>query len=480
MTKVLKYGSLFALATLISRVTGLLRDVFLANRFGVGVEFDAYSIAIAFPFLLRRAFAEGAMTSAFIPLYKEKPDKNEFASAVVTSLGIVTIGLTIFVEIFPQFVPALLASGANMETKLLAAELARISMPFIVFIFLWAVLYAIQNTSERFFFPALSPMFMNLGIILGVISCEFFSPRIVGPTLGFTLGGAAMFLSLIPGARKAGFSYRPTFAGVRDFFKLFFPALLAMTVSEFNVLIDVNVAALVGPGSVSILQYANRFYQLPFGVFGVAISTVILPLMSGEGESGRQHLKDAMRTTFFLSIPSTVGLMVLSERLIVLVYQHGAFTHSDAIKTATALLFYSIGLPFYSMMALLSRTRHAKKDMKLPFKATVISFASNAVLDFALGLTLKTAGIALATAFSGIIGAAYLLFRIRPDFDMKHFQKVQLSSFVMGAVLMVLDRVSPSRLFTIALVMLGMIVYLSLCLVLKVEEAYQLFKFIRK
>ncbi|KAF2957497.1 murein biosynthesis protein MurJ [Thermotoga sp. Ku-13t] len=479
MTKVLKYGSLFALATLISRVTGLLRDVFLANRFGVGVEFDAYSIAIAFPFLLRRAFAEGAMTSAFIPLYKEKPDKNEFASAVVTSLGIVTIGLTIFVEIFPQIVPALLASGANTETKLLAAKLARISMPFVVFIFLWAVLYAIQNTSERFFFPALSPMFMNLGIILGVISCKFFNPRIVGPTVGFTLGGAVMFLSLISGARKAGFSYRPTFAGVRDFFKLFFPALLAMTVSEFNVLIDVNVAALVGPGSVSILQYANRFYQLPFGVFGVAISTVILPLMSGDAENS-QHLKDAMRTTFFLSIPSTVGLMVLSERLIVLVYQHGAFTHSDAIKTATALLFYSLGLPFYSMMALLSRTCHAKKDMKLPFKATVISFVSNAVLDFVLGLTFKTAGIALATALSGVIGMAYLLLKIRPDFDVKHFQRVLFSSFVMGTMLMVLDHVSPSRLFTIALVMLGVIVYLSLCLVLKVEEAHQLFKFIRK
>lgn len=479
MTKVLKYGSLFALATLISRVTGLLRDVFLANRFGVGVEFDAYSIAIAFPFLLRRAFAEGAMTSAFIPLYKEKPDKNEFASAVITSLGIVTIGLTVFVEIFPQIVPALLASGANAETKLLAAKLARISMPFVVFIFLWAVLYAIQNAGERFFFPALSPMFMNLGIILGVISCEFFNPRIVGPTVGFTLGGAVMLLSLIPGARKAGFSYRPTFAGVRDFFKLFFPALLAMTVSEFNVLIDVNVAALVGPGSVSILQYANRFYQLPFGVFGVAISTVILPLMSGETENS-QHLKDAMRTTFFLSIPSTVGLTVLSERLIVLVYQHGAFTHSDAIKTATALLFYSLGLPFYSMMALLSRTCHAKKDMKLPFKATVISFVSNAVLDFVLGLTFKTAGIALATALSGAIGMAYLLFKIRPDFDVKHFQKVLLSSFVMGAVLMVLDHVSALRLFTIALVMLGTIAYLSLCLVLKVEEAHQLFKFIRK
>lgn len=479
MTKILRYGTLFAIATFISRLTGLIRDVLLANRFGVGIEFDAYSIAIAFPFLLRRAFAEGAMTSAFVPLYKEKGNSNEFASAVITTLGIVTISLTLVVEFFPGIVPFFLASGASVEIKTLASKLARISTPFVVFIFLWAVLYAVQNSSERFFFPALSPVFMNIGIIFGVLFCEFFNPKIVGPTIGFTLGGAAMMMSLLPGARKVGFSYKPTFTGVRDFFKLFFPALLAMTVSEFNVLIDVNVASLVGPGSVSVLQYANRFYQLPFGVFGVAVSTVVLPLMAGEEES-QNHLRDAMKTTFFLSIPSTIGLVVLSERLTVLVYQHGAFTHSDALRTATALLFYSIGLPFYSIMALLSRVCHAKKDMKLPFKATVISFISNAVLDFVLGLTLKTAGIALATALSGVIGSAYLIFKLRPEIDMKYFQKVLLCSVAMGFALLMLEQLSTSRLFTLFLVAIGATIYIALCLMLKIEEAQQLIKFIRR
>lgn len=479
MTKILRYGTLFAIATFISRLTGLIRDVLLANKFGVGIEFDAYSIAIAFPFLLRRAFAEGAMTSAFVPLYKEKGNSNEFASAVITTLGIVTISLTLAVEFFPGIVPFFLASGASVEIKALASKLARISTPFVIFIFLWAVLYAVQNSSERFFFPALSPVFMNIGIIFGVLVCEFFNPRIVGPTIGFTLGGAAMMLSLLPGARKVGFSYKPTFTGVQDFFKLFFPALLAMTVSEFNILIDVNVASLVGPGSVSVLQYANRFYQLPFGVFGVAVSTVVLPLIAG-GEEPQNHLRDAMKTTFFLSIPSTIGLVVLSERLTVLVYQHGAFTHSDALRTATALLFYSIGLPFYSIMALLSRTCHAKKDMKLPFKATVISFISNAVLDFVLGLTLKTAGIALATALSGVTGSAYLIFKLRPEIDMKYFQKVLLCSAAMGFALLILEQLSTSRLFTLFLVAIGATIYIALCLMLKIEEAQQLIKFIRR
>ncbi|HEY8543031.1 MAG TPA: lipid II flippase MurJ, partial [Pseudothermotoga sp.] len=130
----LKYGTLFAIATLISRVTGLLRDVLLAHKFGAGIEFDAYVIAISFPFLLRRAFAEGAMTSAFVPLYNEKNKSNEFASSVITVLGIVTVSLTVLVEIFPGIVPTLLSGGANEQTRVLVLLLARISMPFIVFI----------------------------------------------------------------------------------------------------------------------------------------------------------------------------------------------------------------------------------------------------------------------------------------------------------------------------------------------------------
>lgn len=480
MTKMMKYGVLFAIATLISRATGLIRDVLLAHEFGTGIEFDAYVVAISSPFLLRRAFAEGAMTSAFVPLYNEKNKSNEFASAVITTLGIVTVSLTVLIEIFPKIVPALLSSGADKETQDLTAVLSRISMPFIVFIFLWAVLYAIQNSHNRFFLPAVSPTLMNIGVIAGTLLARVFDPPIVGPTLGFTIGGLLMFVSLIPGSRKVGFSYRPSFSGVEEFLKLFFPALLAMTVSEFNVLIDVNVASMLGPGSVSAMQYANRFYQLPFGVFGVAMATVVLPMMVNESDQSQAHLFESIKLSLFLTIPSMFGLMALSKRLIVLVYQHGAFTHQDAIITSKVLFYYSLGLPLYSIMAVLSRGFHAKKDMKTPFKATLIAFVVNAVLDFVLGLTFNVSGIALATSIAGFAGMTYLVFKAKPRFDPMHLSKVIGASVVMIVVISLLSLFSDSRFFTIVLVLIGMLVYAIACKVFKIPEISEILKLVRR
>ncbi|HOJ88107.1 MAG TPA: murein biosynthesis integral membrane protein MurJ [Pseudothermotoga sp.] len=480
MTQMLRYGTLFAIATMISRVTGLLRDVLLAHKFGAGIEFDAYVVAISFPFLLRRAFAEGAMTSAFVPLYNEKNKSNEFASSVITVLGVVTVSLTLLIEIFPQIVPMLLSSGAGEQTKRLTISLARISMPFVVFIFLWAVLYAIQNSHNIFFIPAVSPTLMNVGVILGTLFANVFDTRIVGPTVGFTLGGFFMFVCLVPGARRVGFKYKPSFEGIQEFLKLFFPALLAMTVSEFNVLIDVNVASLLGPGNVSAMQYANRFYQLPFGVFGVAMATVVLPMMVNESEQFEKHLFDSVKLSLFLTIPSMMGLMILSERLIALVYQHGAFTHQDTITTSTVLFYYSIGLPLYSIMAVLSRACHAKKDMRTPFKATLISFVVNAILDFALGLSLGVAGIAAATSVAGFCGMLYLAYKVKPKLDWFHTARILGASIVMGVVLLVLSFYYNSRLFTIVLVLLGMAIYMLMCKVLRISELEELFKLVRR
>lgn len=480
MTQMLKYGALFAIATLISRVTGLLRDVLLAHKFGAGVEFDAYVVAISFPFLLRRAFAEGAMTSAFVPLYNEKNKSNEFASSVITVLGIVTISLTILIEIFPQIVPVLLSSGANEQTKILTSSLARISMPFVVFIFLWAVLYAIQNSHNIFFVPALSPTLMNVGVILGTVFADFFGTKVLGPTVGFTLGGFLMFISLIPGSRRVGFKYKPRFEGIQEFLKLFFPALLAMTVSEFNVLIDVNVASLLGPGNVSAMQYANRFYQLPFGVFGVAMATVVLPMMVNDAERFERHLFDSVKLSLFLTVPSMLGLMALSKRLIILVYQHGAFTYQDTLRTTVVLFYYSIGLPLYSIMAVLSRACHAKKDMKTPFKATVISFIVNGILDFVLGLTLGIAGIALATTVAGFCGMIYLIHKVKPKFDWPHLAKVLFASFVMTCSILILSIYNQSRVFTILLVLFGMSIYVLMCRLLRLPELKELFKLVRR
>ncbi|AEH50959.1 murein biosynthesis integral membrane protein MurJ [Pseudothermotoga thermarum] len=480
MTEIVKYGALFALATLISRFTGLVRDVLLANKFGAGSEFDAYVIAISFPFLLRRAFAEGAMTSAFVPLYNEKKDKNKFASAVITCLGLTTLTIVLVVEIYPKLVPLILATKAKPEVFTLATFLARISVPFIFFIFLWAVLYSIQNSHNVFFIPALSPVMMNIGIICGTIFSKLFDPPILGPTLGFTVGGALMFLTLVPGTLRLGFKYKPTFQGFSEFLKLFFPALIAMTVSEFNVMIDVNVASFLGPGNVSILQYANRFYQLPFGVFGVAMSTVVLPLMSYDKERYDEHLKNSLQLSLFLTLPSMVGLVVLSKRLMILVYQHGAFTHEDAVKTGFVLLFYSLGLPIYSIVAVLSRACHSKKNMRTPFVATVLSFLVNAIMDFVLGLTIGINGIAVATTLAGFCSMIYLWLKVKPKVDLVHVIKISLASIIMGIFVLTLSFLNASRLYTIVLVFCGMLAYMVLSKVFKLREFEEFFKLLRR
>ncbi len=480
MTEIVRYGALFSIATLISRFTGLIRDMLLANKFGTSIEFDAYVIAISFPFLLRRAFAEGAMTSAFVPLYTEKSDKNEFASAVITSLGLATLIITLAVEIYPGLVPLILASGARSEIRELAAYLSRISMPFIVFIFLWAVLYSIQNSHNIFFLPAVSPIMMNIGIIFGTVFSNFFSPPILGAALGFTAGGALMFLMLIPGSVRLGFKYKPTFKGFDEFLRLFFPALLAMAVSEFNVLVDVNVASLLGPGNVSVLQYANRFYQLPFGVFGVAMSTVVLPLMSSDKKRREQHLTNSLHLSLFLTLPSMMGLVVLSKQLMVLVYQHGAFTHEDAVKTGSVLLFYSLGLPVYSLLAVLTRSCHARKNMKTPFIATVLSFVVNATLDFLLGLIFGVKGIALATTFAGICSTIYLWIKIKPQIDFAHVTRILFCSLVMGFAVWTISLLYQSRTFTLVLVLLGVVAYLALSKILKLKEVDEFVKLLRR
>lgn len=175
-----------------------------------------------------------------------------------------------------------------------------------------------------------------------------------------------------------------------------------------------------------------------------------------------------------------LGLMALSKRLIILVYQHGAFTYQDTLRTSVVLFYYSIGLPLYSIMAVLSRACHAKKDMKTPFKATVISFIVNGILDFVLGLTLGIAGIALATTIAGFCGMIYLIYKVKPKFDWPHLAKVLFASFVMTCSILILSIYNQSRVFTILLVLFGMSIYVLMCRLLKLPELKELFKLVRR
>lgn len=459
----------FSLGTFFSRITGLFRDMILAGTFGASSVLDAYYIAIIFPFFLRRTFAEGAMSSAFLPIYnqlKTREEKENFASAVLTSLGLFTVAIVAFSEVFPYLMVTLFATGAEENTKTLAASLLRITSPFITIVFVWAVFYSIHNSSHRYFLPALTPMFSNLGVILGGLTGS-----VKWAAAGFTLGGLTGLIVLLPW--KEGFRYRPSFKGLSYFYKLFFATFLTMAVSQITTIVDVNVASFLDPGSLSLIQLSSRLYQLPLGIFGVAVSTVALSTLS-QTEDYEKDLKDFVLKNLFLTLPSSIGLFVLSERLISLLFGYGAFTTEAAKRAAEILSMYAVGLCFVSMFQLLSRAHHAQKKVKLPFKATLLVSFMNIVLDIVLGFTMGAKGIALATSLSYMTGFFFLFFKTRLSFDVQ-ILKIIAASTVMGTTLSFAKGFLPGRAGTIVLVLLGIAVYFAAGKILRIKEIKEIF-----
>lgn len=444
---------LFSLATFLSRILGLLRDILFANYFGVSYQLDAYFIAIMFPFFLRKVFGEGAMSSAFVPLYSEKEDKDKFLSSVINGFTIIIILIIILAYIYPQSIVNLFGAGSSIETKLLAKKLIYITAPSILFIFLWAISYSIYNTKDRFFWPALTPAISNVTIIVGIIFSKKFG--IIAPTMGFLLGTILMFLSLIKVIIKH--KYHFTLKYFPEFLRYFFPTFLTMTVSQLNTIVDMNIASFYDKGSISYLQYASRFYLLPYGLFAVSVSTVVLSKISNERENFGRHMNEALKTTLLLTIPSMVGLAYLSKPIITFFYQHGAFNENDTLITSKILIAYTIGLPFYGIYSTISRGFHAIKNTKIPFYAALIVSISNIILDIILGTKYGPLGVAYATSIAGIVGAIYLII-LTKVFPFVDLLKITLSSIVMLIAIKILN--FDNKFWFIAQVLIGGFVYL--------------------
>lgn len=449
----------FAIATFLSRVLGLVRDMLMASKFGTSWQADAYFVAILFPFFLRRVFGEGAMTSAFVPLYSESEDKDEFLSSVLTSFTVVLAIIVLVVVIFPDIVIYLFSSGAAPQTKELIRTLTRITAPSILFIFWWAITYSIENTRGKFFYPALTPIIPNIVIIVFMLIPGL---GIYGPTWGFLIGEAAAFLALAYPLKRH--KLRFTFRYTRDFLRLFWPSFLAMSISQINSIVDTNVVSYYSKGlggGVSYLQYASRFYMLPYGLFGVAVATVILSTISNDRQNYSKHLRSGITSTLFFTVPAAVGLLVLDEPILRLFYEYGRFTAKDTRITAQVLNAYVVGLPFYGMYSTMARARHAMKDMKTPLKATAIVALTNVVMDLLVGLKYGPVGVALATSVAGIIGFLYLLAK---EENKKLFEKddlyIILSSLLMGISTYYFSSISQRRIWVIPSTIFGALVYL--------------------
>src|SRR5436305_2385212 len=357
------------LAVLSSRVLGLVREMIFAGLFGAGKNLDAFLMAFRVPNLLRDLFAEGALSTAFITTFSKRiavqGDESawQLANKVATLTAVFMSAITLLgIWLAPQFIGLMTWWSWSPEKTELTILLTRVMWPFILLVALAALVMGMLNAKNVSGMPAMASTFFNLGsIIAGVAFGWWFDPRfgsraLIGLAIGTLVGGLWQLTAQFPSLRRVGYRFRPDFVwrdeGVRKVLSLMAPAVIAASAVQVNVLVNSAFAAQLGDGPVSWLNIAFRLMQLPLGLFGVAVATVTLPLVSRSAALGntaefRGALAHSLRLVMLLTIPSAIGLAMLAEPIISVIYQHGRFTADATHQTAGALRFYAIGLVGY-------------------------------------------------------------------------------------------------------------------------------------
>jgi len=415
-------SGVIAVAVMCSRVLGLIREMLFAGLFGTALM-GIFTVAFRAPNLLRDLFAEGALSTAFITVFSGKIEKEGVASAwalaskVLTLVAVFMSVVSILGVIFARPLIGILAMGFDAEDAESVVLLTRIMFPFILLVSLAALAMGMLNSVGKFGVPAMASSFFNIGSILGGaligwwLDPEFGPKALTGLAIGTLLGGSLQFLIQVPSLLRSGFNFRPDFRwldpGIRKILVLMVPSVIAASAVQVNVLVNTSFASFVGTEAVSWLNFAFRLMQLPLGVFGVAVATITLPVVSriAAGEDRRDFgptLGRALRLATFLTLPAAVGLYWLAEPIISLIYQRGEFRPEDTVQTAAALQFYALGLVAYACVKVLSPSFYAidRKwtPMLVSFAAIGINFGLNYLFMFHLGLGHR--GLALATAIS--------------------------------------------------------------------------------
>jgi putative peptidoglycan lipid II flippase len=420
-------------ATMTSRVLGLVREQVFASLLGASRVSDAFVVAFRIPNLLRDLFAEGALSSAFIPAFAEY-DRNRGKDAAyrlantIVALVLVIVGLlTVLGIVFAEQVVAAIAPGLGASSAL-AARLTRIMMPFLLLVSLSAVAMGMLNAQSRFTAPALAPALFNVGSIavgVGLWAAGWPPERaVVGWAMGTILGGLLQLGAQLPALRGVGYRARPTLArgalrepGVRRIGKQMAAAVVGLSATQVNILVNTWFATQEA-GAATWLQYAFRLMQLPLGVFGVAIATV-----AGASVAQRAAARDlpavkttlgsAMRAVAFLNVPSAIGLAILAGPIIGLIYEHGRFDARDTEQTAAALVCYAAGLYAYSGVKVFAPAFYALDEARVPVVASLFGMASNLVLNLTLYPVLGFRGVALGTSLAALANFGVLAFEWR-------------------------------------------------------------------
>jgi putative peptidoglycan lipid II flippase len=414
-------AAVVGLAVLCSRVLGLAREQIFAALFGGGRIMDAFTIAFRIPNLLRDLFAEGALSTAFVTVFSKTAALEDSASAwrlanKVATLATVTLSaITVLGILSAPWLVAVLAPGFDPDKAALTVTLTRVMYPFILLVSLAALVMGMLNARNVFGVPAMASSFFNLGsIVAGVLLGLWLDPHfgqraILGLAIGTLIGGALQLLVQLPALHAQGYTWRPDFhwrdPGVRAILRLMGPSVIAASSTQVNVLINSVFASRLGDGPTFWLTVAFRLMQLPLGIFGVALGTVALPLLARMAATGnisafRSELARGMRLAFLMTIPASVGLMVLAEPIISVLYQHGRFGAHETAESAGALRFYAIGLCGYAALKVLVNAFYALDRRKTPMVVSCLAVGLNLLLNwiFTLQLGWGHRGLAFSTA----------------------------------------------------------------------------------
>jgi putative peptidoglycan lipid II flippase len=508
--KIAKSSAIIMFGYSFSRILGYLRLKALAYVFGSNYQTDAYVAVHNIIDILYLLLAGGALSAAFIPVFTEylvkekKEEAYSVASSIANILIIASLAGILIWEFFTPFFVKIVAPGFDEKTNLLCSYLTRITLPMVIFTVLSALLSGILNSYQHFTAPSLAFIFYNIPIIIFTF---FLGPKIgiVSVPYGVLLGSFLLVAIQVPFLIKKGVKYKFILdyksEGVRKIIKLFIPAMLGLSLSQINlILIPQFFASYFSDGVITYLNYANRIIMLPFGIFAVAISTAVFPTLSREIQENRKKdfqrtLSRAISSTFFFSLPSTFGLIILSNEIIKLLYWGGEFSLKDVKETGEILAFFSIGLFALSAIQVLTRGFYSQQDTSTPVKVGFVSLFINLGLCYSLGKSsLKENGLPLATSLTSLFNMSVLTFILRDKLNFKilfsSFSKSLFSSLGMGIFIFILNNILKNFLkggflslifLKISILMfLGGIVYFIFSLILKSEDSLTIFKILKK
>jgi putative peptidoglycan lipid II flippase len=492
-------AGVIGIATMTSRVLGLVRDQVMAYLFGAGNAVDAYNVAFRIPNLVRDLFAEGAMSAAFVPTFTRyltregRPAAWRLGNHVVNALLVVTAIVVCAGLLFTEPLVTMFADDySQVPGKLeLTILLTRIMLPFLTLVAIAAAFMGMLNSLNRFFVPALSPAMFNVASILCAILLVPLMPRaglppITAMAIGVLIGGGGQIITQWPLLHKEGYRYRPLLdlrePGLRQVLVLMGPGTLGLAATQINVFVNTVLATGEGTGAVSWLNYAFRLMYLPLGIFGVSIATAAVPAIARHAARNdipgmRHEVANGIAMMAVLNVPATLGLVVLARPIIAMLFERGAFVPRDTEATAAALVCYAIGLTGYSVVKVVSPTFYALHESRKPVMVSAASVLVNAALNIMFVHRFGYLGLAVGTSLTALLNASVLLAMLRRRLGgiegtrlLGVFGRSLVASVVMAAAAFALDmwlaRFLPGRSLLLEVVRVGTTISGSLVVLL--------------